>query len=369
MKVLYDHQIYSSQVYGGISRYFYELINRFVTDEQIDPLLDVRFSNNYYIRNLKIKYPYSFFKNWDFRGKNRILEYLNRIHTYSLLKNTEYDLFHPTFYNPYFLEHLNNKPFVLTVHDLIHEIYPQLPNAASEISDRKKLIETASMIITPSQNTKNDLLKFYDVSEKKVEVIYHGSYKTNKSNEINIKFPKKYFLFVGSRVFYKNFSIVLKSIAAIKKEYKDIHLICAGGGEFSKAEYDLICDLNLESNILQYSFSDAELKTVYAKAIALIFSSQYEGFGIPILEAFSNNCPCILASASCLPEVAGHAALYFDPESTGELSSKMTEVLLDQDLRYDLIEKGKDRNKYFSWEKTAAETIDIYKKVLADSGV
>ena len=370
MKVLYDHQIYSSQVYGGISRYFYELINRFDDDdEKITPLLDVRFSNNYYIRNLAALSPHYFLKNLNFRGKNRILEWINRMHTVSLLKKNEYDLFHPTFYNPYFLEHLNDKPFVLTIMDLIHEFYPELPNAAGELASKKALIEKADRIISISQNTKNDLLKLYDIPAEKVDVIHLAQSNLNTLNgNCSVSFPEKFILFVGQRKYYKNFPVLLKAFSQLSRELPDYYLFCAGGGSFEQKELSLIEEYSVTHKVIQFNLSDHELKCAYQRAEAFVFPSDYEGFGIPVLEAFSNDCPVILSNASCFPEVGGQGAMYFERDCVEDLSTKIRELLLNKDLKQDLIEKGRDRNKHFSWEKTAVETIDVYKKVLALHG-
>ena len=369
MKVLYDHQIYSSQVYGGVSRYFYELINLFVNDEQIDPLLDVRFSNNYYIRNLNTKSPRYFFKRWNFRGKNRILELINRKRTVSLLKQNEYDIFHPTFYNPYFIEQLNGKPFVLTVMDFIHEFYPELPNAAGELASKKVLIEKAERIICISQNTKNDLLKLYDVPEEKIDVIYLAQADLGSlDKQCSVAFPGKFVLFVGQRKYYKNFPVLLKAFAEINKEIPDCYLFCAGGGSFDQEELALIEEYSLADKLMQCNLSDYELKCAYQKAQVFVFPSDYEGFGIPTLEAFANDCPVILSNGSCFPEIGGQGAMYFEKNCVEDLSEKLLELLTNEDLRKDFISKGKERLKDFSWEKTAAETIDVYKKVLAVNG-
>lgn len=365
MKIFYDHQIYSSQVYGGISRYFYELINHFADDEQIHPLLDVRFSNNYYIHNLATLSPHYFLKSFNFRGKNRILELINRMHTVSLVKKNEYDIFHPTFYNPYFLEYLNGKPFVLTVMDFIHEFYPELPNAAGELASKKALIEKADRIISISQNTKNDLLKLYDISAEKVDVIHLAqSDLAAFGGNCSISFPEKFILFVGQRKYYKNFPVLLKAFSKISKEIPDYYLFCAGGGSFDQEELSLIEKSSVPNKVIQFNLSDYELKCAYQKAETFVFPSDYEGFGIPTLEAFANDCPVILSNASCFPEVGGNAAMYFEKNNAEDLSSKILELSSNKDLRKDFIFKGKERIKLFSWEKTATETIDVYKKVL-----
>jgi glycosyltransferase involved in cell wall biosynthesis len=368
MKVFYDHQIYSSQVYGGVSRYFYELINLFGDNEQIDPLLDVRFSNNYYIRNLGTRSPYSFFKNWNFSGKNRILERINRLHTLSLLKKNDYDIFHPTFYNPYFIKHLDGKPFVLTVMDFIHEFYPELPNAAGELASKKTLIEKAERIICISQNTKNDLLKLYDVPKEKVDVIYLAQADLGTSDkQCSVAFPEKFILFMGQRKYYKNFKVLLKSFSKISKEFPDCYLFCAGGGSFNQEEISLIEKFSVTNKLMQFNLSDYELKCAYQKAQTFVFPSDYEGFGIPTLEAFANGCPVILSNASCFSEIGGEAAMYFEKNCVEDLSSKMIEVLQNKDLRDNLIAKGAERNKQFSWEKTTAKTLELYKKVLENN--
>ncbi len=369
MKILYDHQIFSSQVFGGISRYFVELFKQFDASKQVEYAMQVKWSNNFYLQKSKNFTPRHFFDDLNFCGKNRLLEYINRYNTVRALRRSEYDLFHPTFYNPYFLKYLKSKPFVLTVHDLIHEIYPQLPNADKEVYARKLLINNAAMIITPSLNTKKDLLNFYAVDEDKIKVIYHGFFKiTNQCKpKIDRHFPPKYFLFVGSRVFYKNFSLVVEAMDHIRAKYPNIHLICAGGGKFSEEENNLIANLNLSAKISQYNFSDDELMVAYQRAVAFVFPSLYEGFGIPILEAFSNNCPCLLAEASCFHEVAQDAAYYFDPKKSRELSVKMLEMLSDKNKRGNLIASGQSRLKYFDWGKTAKETIDVYSQVLAQN--
>ena len=297
------------------------------------------------------------------------MELINRMHAVSLLKKNEYDLFHPTFYSPYFLEHLNGKPFVLTVMDFIHEFYPELPNAAGELDSKKILIEKADRIISISQNTKNDLLKFYDIPEGKVDVVYLAQSDLASFGEnCSISFPEKFILFVGQRKYYKNFPVLLKAFSILSKKMSDCYLFCAGGGSFNQEELSMIEEYSVADKIMQFNLSDYELKCAYQKAEIFVFPSDYEGFGIPTLEAFANECPVILSNASCFPEVGGEAVMYFEKNCVEDLYDKMLELLLNKDLRQDLIEKGRSRNKHFSWEKTATETIDVYKKVLASNG-
>lgn len=123
MKVLYDHQIFSSQMYGGISRYFYELIREVSGIKTIECAVPLLFSDNNYISSKDIVNHIKFLPKKRFRGKNRILNFVNKFYSNSELKKQNYDIFHPTYYDTYFLKNLKNKPFVLTVHDMIHHTF------------------------------------------------------------------------------------------------------------------------------------------------------------------------------------------------------------------------------------------------------
>lgn len=143
---------------------------------------------------------------------------------------------------------------------------------------------------------------------------------------------------------------------------KDLIMICTGA-PFSLKEKACLKSLNISNRVIHYFASDNELFWLYNNALAFIFPSYYEGFGIPILEAFEAGTPCLLAKSSCFPEIAENAALYFDPKNKNEIISAMSEVL-DQNLSEQLIEKGKKRLTAFSWKKTAEKTTEVYKSAI-----
>ena len=121
---------------------------------------------------------------------------------------------------------------------------------------------------------------------------------------------------------------------------------------------------SLSSRFIQANLNDDELRQAYANAECFVFPSQYEGFGIPVLESFACNCPLVCSNSSSLPEVAGDAAEYFDPLNTEEMTSKILKVIEDDSLRARLRLLGSERLKLFSWDKTAEETIQCYKNIL-----
>jgi glycosyltransferase involved in cell wall biosynthesis len=369
VKVLYDHQCFVQQQFGGVSRYHYQLIKELNKLQGIETRLSLKYSNNFYINgdtNLDVK---KFFPNNKFYFKRTILDYINRLSTIPALKKGDYDIFHPTYFNPYFLKHLKDKPFVLTVYDSIHEKYPEIINIIDKTLVHKKLLlSKANLIIAISESTKNDLIKLYNIPPEKIEVTYLAASinKSLVSTNLKIDLPEKYILFVGNRDFYKNFNNFVLAIEPLLKENKDMFLICAGGNVFTNEEKNLFHSKRLENKILQKGADDVTLATLYANALAFIFPSLYEGFGIPALEAMNCDCPVVMSDTSSLSEVGGNAAIYFDPNNIDDMREEIESVIINKDLRDDLILKAKTQRQKFSFEKTARQTLEIYKQLLAN---
>lgn len=386
LHLLYDHQIFTQQRYGGISRYFCEIMSRFSNDPDIQLTLALRYSENEnLISRQELKPSLSrksiFLSNPVFPFINQVfhrdillwLEHwmqINQMETIRLLKKQEFDLLHPTYYDPYFLKYLGKKPFVLTVHDMIHELYPHdFPPQDLTVIQKKTLIERADAIVAISKNTRDDILRFTDAEPDRITVIYHGNpfeslEQSLKSEPKYLKFEKPFILFVGKRQGYKNFEFFIHAMAPLIKSNESLHVCCAGGGPFTLNEQNLIRNLTLQSKVHYIQPKDMLLKSLYLNAQAFVFPSLYEGFGLPILEAFSNGCPVILSNSSSLPEIAADAAFYFDPNDLNSLTECIEAVLSDRKSRDELIKKGYERLKFFSWEKTATKTKQIYEDVL-----
>lgn len=364
MKVLYDHQIFSNQVYGGISRYFYELMTHLSKCRE-DFELSLRYSNNLYIKNSSFIKNNTFFEQVHFRGKHRLLNLINKPCSVKKLKNRDFDIFHPTYYDPYFLDYIGNKPFVLTIHDMVHEIFPTMFPLRDKTPEWKKiLVSRATKIIAVSESTKRDIIKLYGIDDQKIEVIYHGnSINVGPYTEVsNIKLPEKYLLFVGDRHIYKNFGNFIKSVSPELKINKTLNIVCGGGKKFTREETNLFKALNINNQVYHYSIVNDEMMAhLYTKALAFVYPSLYEGFGIPILEAFACGCPVIVSNSSSLPEVARDAAAYFDPYDIVSMNETVRRITHDEDLRKRLKEKGFERLKSFSWEKTAEQTKEVYR--------
>ncbi len=388
MKILYDHQIFSLQKYGGISRYFFELMNEYDKNPNILYQLSLKCSNNAYLQNSEIfkniekaENPEDFFKGLNFKGAKTLHKIftnlglakeptiLNKKFSVRTIKNGNFDLFHPTYYDSYFLEYLGEKPFVLTVYDMIHEIYSgkYFKESNSVLKTKKMLAEKASRVMSISESTKKDLVEIYGIEPKKIKVVHLGSSLVFDSKNVKVNdLPEQYILFVGDRHLYKNFVFFIKSLAPLLKKDKELFIICAGSKQFNTEEIELFKKLSITKRILHKPIqSDDTLANLYKNALCFVFPTLYEGFGIPILEAFSCDCPAVLSNTSSLPEVAADAAIFFNPEDEKSLRDSVENLIYNQGLRKELILKGRQRLKNFSWKKCAIETKKVYEEVLS----
>jgi len=234
MRILYDQQIFSFQEYGGISRYYFELIKGLKKTES-KVLVDGKFSNNVYLPQLKTGIL-KVLLDVNFQYKNILLFYLNRIFDSQYLKRGNFDVFHATYYQPYFLGKLKGKPYVITVYDMTHELFTKESKGLVKktLEYKRRTICGANKIIAISENTKKDLISLYGIKDTKIEVIYLGNplEDVNPSRIENL--PDRYLLFVGNRSGYKNFDFFVKAITPILKQEKNLSLVCAGGGRFYK---------------------------------------------------------------------------------------------------------------------------------------
>ena len=365
MKILLDPQIFI-QKYGGISRYHTETWRILKNYPDIDINCPLIYSDNLHLQEYNLTPQIS--RNLSVQNEplRKILNGFNCLKTLATIANKKFDVFIPTYYYPYFLNYLGNKPYVLTVYDMINELYPNYFGNDKKIDKKRILIEKASKIIAISENTKLDILKIYPyIDEKKIEIVYLShSIDTNNISDETPVLPKNYLLFIGNRNFYKNFTFFIKSISKILKEDSSLFLVCGGGGKFTQEEIELLSLYDIKEKVIQFNFKDNQLFHLYKNANAFIFPSEYEGFGIPVLEAMACECPIILTNCSSLPEVAGKAGIYFENNNSSDLSNKIKDVIYNKSYRDEMIRKGKEQEKMFSWDKTAAQCLEIYKSVI-----
>lgn len=367
MRVLYDHQIFSYQTFGGASRYFAELMNVFHREAEPDFELGVAVSPNEYLA----KAPY-------YRGRTAprggtadfFRHYLrNELATRRAARASRPDVVHATFYGPGIVGLARGARLVITVLDMIPERYPEFFDVKSLygrvvtrswIQGKRRLCARADAILAISENTKRDVVSFYGVDPARVTVTHLGNRLAGGDGEPRPGgFPERYLLFVGTRNTYKNFGLFVEAAAPLLAEDAGLEIVCIGGGAFTPEEKALLARHGARA--VQRSIADGELAAAYAHAQAFVFPSLYEGFGIPIIEAFACGCPALVADASCFPEIAGDAAAYFDPSSAESLRAALRSVLHDPARRAELRAKGRERARLFTWEETARRTRDVYR--------
>lgn len=368
MRILYDYQAFIYQEWGGISRYFSEIIKRLPPD--CVPTVGLKVSSNIHAATFAVvTEPRGFFsdknplpyciKKSRVYDKLRIawLRSMNRRYFQSILAQKNFDLLHITLdFEDWWLPHLGDKPFIYTVHDLIPERYWQSP---AYFQRRKSLAQRAARIIAVSENTKRDCIQYWGVPEDKIEVIYHAPSVQQDGPRRENRFGD-YLLYVGTRNRQKNFTWFVTALAPLLKERPGVKLVCTGN-PFSRHEQQLLRQLKIENQVVAQFFAESAMFDLYRHARAFIYPSRYEGFGMPILDAFQAGCPVLLASASCFPEVGAGAVLYFDPDDSSTLLNQVGAVLNDSPLRVDLMAKGIERVKFFSWENTVQKTVSVYR--------
>lgn len=356
MRLLYDYQIFSSFQYSGISRYFCELFREFDVAD-VPWQVACYFSNNVFLKALR-PIP-GFFPNWEFRGKNRFLEALNGHASHQALRKRDFDVFHSTYSKPYRRELLHDKPYVITVHDMTHEKFPQLPSARREAAEEADSIRLADHIVTPSVATRTDLVALYPEAERKVSVIYHGFRRPSRTGPPPL-LHRPYVLYVGTRKFYRDFPTAATAVARIP----GLGLLCVGGGAFDLHERRLFHRIGLEYRVFHAVLDESALFSAYAGAAALVFPSLAEGFGLPIIEAQSMGCVPVLSDIPCFREIAGAGALYFSPGNVDECRSALEELASNRRLKERLVRNAAAGLDRFDWGLSAKRHLALYASLI-----
>ena len=364
MRILYDHQVYSLQGAGGISRYYYGLLKHLTQLDSCKPEIAIGVQRNGLdFRNLPGV------KVWGFQGlgslapgKTRYI--LNELLSTALLPvRGEFDVYHPTLYG--YVRTARWKKMVITHHDCAYERYPALFSRVEMIKRlRARQFQTSDVITCNSEATRRDLHEFYDLPESKTCVVHHAVtlLQRNPNRPCEFACDRPFLLYVGSRATYKNFPALLRGFAAadLKREFA---IVVVGGGAPTDAELALIVETGLVGHVQFVPRApDASLAEIYTQARLLVYPSLYEGFGLPPLEAMSFECPVLVAHNSCLPEICGDAAFYFQADDLESLVSSLRVACFDEAQRATKKENGKKRVAFFSWQKCAAGTLAVYKQ-------
>ena len=313
--------------------------------------------------NILVRTPFSFvgnlFKKY-WRNKNIIKD----------LVQDEIDIYHGLSHEiPLGIEKTNIKS-VVTIHDLIFIRYPHLFSSIDRKIYHKKFqsaCKRANKIIAISHQTKNDIIEFFGTDENKIEVVYQGCNNVFQSKiskkrieEICKKYnlPEKFILNVGTIEERKNLLTILKSIKELPKQ----HLVVIGNGkEYKNKCLQYIREHNLQDRVSFLSgIESEEMAAIYQKSEIMIYPSVFEGFGIPILEALFSKTPVITSQGGCFSETGGEHSIYINPLSVSDITSSITKIITDTNLRNTMIEKGYNYAQNFTDKKVAENLQKIY---------
>lgn len=267
------------------------------------------------------------------------------------------------------------KPHVTTVHDMtLLKTYNSDKNWV--IYHLKQMVgrvlfyaigHTSARIIAISEFTKKEFSRHARISEKKIALTYESADKlsTKSSQPSAIEKTDKFLLYVGQQSDYKNIRRLMQAHQTLAVDRPELKLVLVGSlNESAQRNKQWAEEKGLQNIVFTGFVSDDELAWLYEHTQAYVFPSLMEGFGLPGLEAMVHNAPVVSSNATCLPEVYGDAAIYFDPTSVQDMVSSIASVIGSDATRQDLIKKGADQIKKYSWEKMARETHEVYMRAL-----
>lgn len=338
----------------------------------------------------KVYFPESpFAKHQAHRGVGRytlwLEEALQKIPQFALVeKASEADLLHYTFFDLFVrsLKPPKKKPFVVTVHDLTPLVFPRdFPvgkRGKINLFFQKKRLRQAALIMTDSQASKNDIVKYFKIPENKVNVVYLAANSAfapataEQIKNVRLKYhlPQQYLLYVGDINFNKNLRQLIKTLKFLPDE---IQLVMVGKNffpheipEWYAIEEQLhLSEVEKRVLFLNQITSDTELAALYSGALAYLQPSYYEGFGLPILEAMQAQTPVICQPNSSLAEVAGQAAVFSDGLQGRDFAAAVEEVLhWTPEERHRRLKKAAAWAKNFTWDKTAHQVYQLYQLAL-----
>lgn len=268
---------------------------------------------------------------------------------------------------------------LLVIHDFCPILFPELGKKFYAYYLRKTFLsemKEVSKVITVSHNSKKDVIQLFNVPEDKIKTIHSGVESIFKpiddrllQNERLQKYDliaKDFILYVGGLNPRKNVIRLINAYYKLRKSKIIKHRLVIVGGEKQPYLYieKLVKTLGLENDVILTGYvADEDLPYIYSRADLFVYPSLYEGFGFPPLEAMACGTPVVSSNISSIPEVTGDAAVLVNPNDTNAIAEGISEVLINDDLRQNMIRKGLERAKLFSWKKTAKETLSIFEEV------
>lgn len=353
MKLLVDPEIF---FYGrcGMVRY-YSMLAQQLREAGIEVTIPLYLSNSDFIDGRFQKLYHCIFN----RSRNFIVNRVNRLSKkwyYKCIEENDFDVLMITspVFEDVFLEYLHsNKPFIMVVHDTMRCVLGPdgLYDPSGANADRLAyLARRATKVICISNKTKADLIKLTPIDSEKLVVIHTGNLLNSSMEAISPKvLPERYLLFVGDRTGRKNFRFFIRAISGWLEKQEKLVMVCTGSS--TKWEQDLLKSLHIEDKVLYVEAPDSILVYLYKNAVALVYPSLYEGFGLPVLEAMSLGCPVVTSEMEALMEVGGDAVMYIDPYSESSILKGVQSIVENQETALALKSKGLSMAEQFTIQR------------------
>ncbi len=369
MKILYDHQAFSLQNEGGITRYFHEIIRRLSRIEGVEPTSLIGFSGvDATVRADLTSQGRSSLWNWS-RLKPGLPRYAvnEAISSGLALIEGKFDIYHNTLYR--YMPFARAKRHVATHHDCIQERFPGLFKDRERIFRAKRqMFSQSDLIFCVSESSRADLHEFYEIEPGRTKVVYNGVSDMTRTpggrDQLKNIIDSDFILYIGRRDGYKNFNGLVNAI--LQSGTGRTHaLVVVGGGPFSARERQLIRNAGLEKSVVLIARASPELLAeCYGTASLFVYPSRYEGFGLPPLEAMRLRCPALVARNAATTEVCRDGAFFFDPDQPEEFSEMLKKSLFDASAREAMVVRGLAVSQSYSWDKCASEVLTEYRSLI-----
>ena len=352
IKIRYDNQIFLEQEYGGISRYFTELIahlgvyNR--CSVEVGRWLSV---NRYRIDASAVQVDGLPSCVWPKGDRFRLMA--GRMLDALGVRGSDADILHCTYFR---LPPATKARVVTTVYDCIPELFPHEPLDPFIARKRQQALR-ADLVVCISQTTADDLMRLHGIPRERIRVIHLASSIAEEPAKRSLH-DRPYLLHVGQRGWYKNFAILKSAYERDPALHSQVDLVCFGGPPLAASE------IPANGRIRHLTGGDATLATLYRHAVALVYPSLYEGFGIPPLEAWQYGCPVMHCGGGAIPEVVGGAGLQLDGYDAEAFGTGLRAALADAGLLCQLVARGHERRKRYSWEACAAAHFAAYASLM-----
>ncbi|GAA0373701.1 glycosyltransferase family 1 protein [Paenibacillus motobuensis] len=368
MKIGINLLHFSRERFGGAEQYLKNLIRELADQDGLTLFLFLKRDRNIFPDHPRIE-------------KVVLRDYRNSSLIYEAIQQRRLDLWFCPLHSSYVPD--IPVPTVVTIHDVLHTFYPEFVPGGLEENNRyyQKFQASFNAVITVSQFSRTAIIERLHIPQEKVHAIYldapepfHASLDEKMRAEIKAKYqlPDHYALYPASFSQHKNHLTLMKALLILRDRYHErIPLVLSGYWEESNPAYQAVIhfikDHALEEQVKIVGYiPEKEMPYLYLNCTFLVFPSLHEGFGIPLVEAMNTSTPIVCSYAGSIPEVAEDAALLFNPQNPEEIALKMLKGL-DPKTRIELIKKGTERARAFSWEKCAQETLHVFRSVLPGS--